>query len=108
MAAACQLCGKPGKLRAAEHPDGVRIQCGHCGGSWPRPEPVCATCGRSGLVNRARPLTQYSRGTQLSIVGWVEVPCCSDCDAEALARATAAGGPLPAGYQPAALHPRHS
>lgn len=103
MATTCHLCGEVGKLRATDSPDGVLIVCGHCAGSWPRAEPTCATCGRGGLVKRARPLTQFSRGTQLSIVGWVEVPCCPDCDAQALAKATAAGGPLPADYKPAAL-----
>jgi len=44
----------------------------------------------------------------LSIVGWVDVDCCVVCDADALDKAVAAGGPLPAGYIPAARERRPS
>jgi hypothetical protein len=44
----------------------------------------------------------------LSIVGWVDVDCCVVCDADALDKAVAAGGPLPADYAPAARESRSS
>ncbi|OMQ13928.1 hypothetical protein A7K94_0220225 [Modestobacter sp. VKM Ac-2676] len=50
-------------------------------------------------------LTQYSRGSQLSVVGWTETPCCTACDADALLRSERANGPLPADYRSRAVAP---
>jgi len=99
---ACPECGEDGDLRR----DKADIVCDGCGHRWSSASGVCATCGGTDLVKRPRPLTQFSRGTQLSIVGWVDVDCCVVCDADALDKAVAAGGPLPAGYIPAAREPR--
>lgn len=101
---ACARCGETEDLTGERTPAGIRISCGGCGASWMRgTDPRCASCGGTSIVSRPRALTQYSRGTQLSIVGWQNVPCCTDCDAAALARSTFANGPLPAGYRPAAM-----
>ena len=101
---ACPECGEDGDLRH-DRADTVCERCGHrCSSA----SGVCASCGGTDLVTRPRPLTQFSRGTQLSIVGWVDVDCCVVCDADALDRAVAAGGPLSAGYLPAAREARPS
>lgn len=100
----CPQCGESEELRGEQTPDGIRVHCGTCSATWLRDTaPRCATCGGGDIVVRPRLLTQFSRGTQLSVVGWQDVPCCSSCDAEALAKSTAANAPLPAGYQPAAM-----
>jgi hypothetical protein len=103
----CPACGEDDDLRGETTDEGIRIRCGSCGSSWLRDSiPTCATCGGSDIVMRPRTMTQFSRGTQLSVVGWQEVPVCVRCDAEALLKSTQAAGPLPAGYEPAALHAR--
>lgn len=94
----CPSCAEDTALRRVEQ-DNLCESCGH---TWSALTKVCSTCGGTDLVSRPRPLTQYSRGTQLSIVGWVDVDCCVVCDAEALEKSLAAGAPLPAGYEPAA------
>lgn len=103
----CTKCGEDADLHRTDSSDASSIRCGRCGHTWTREEkPLCATCGSSELVSRPMPLTQFSRGTQLSIVGWVNVDCCLTCDAEALDKSLRAGGPLPAGYVPAARRAR--
>ena len=101
---ACPRCNEDIELRR----NGAALHCDACGHQWSSDKASCATCGGTDLVKRPRPLTQFSRGTQLSIVGWVDVDCCVVCDAEALDKAVAAGGPLPAGYIPAAREKRSS
>jgi hypothetical protein len=102
----CTECGGE-ELSLDVRPQGRFVVCETCGASRPHStERRCATCGRGGLVTRPRPLMQYSRGTQLSIVRWVDLDCCPDCDADALAKSTNAGAPLPAGYEPAARQRR--
>lgn len=99
----CAECGEDENLEIEQTDAGVYIRCGACDATWPRDgERPCATCGRTDLVYRPRPLTQFSRGTQLSIVGWVNLPCCLVCDAAELERSGAAGGPLRADYVSAA------
>ncbi|WP_207929363.1 hypothetical protein [Actinomadura sp. 6K520] len=61
----------------------------------------CATCGGADLVQRPRALTQYSRGTQLSVTSWNQALLCNSCDAAMLARSSE-GKPIPPHYQPAA------
>jgi predicted metal-binding protein len=94
----CPACSEDTELRRNESV----LCCEACGHRWSANTKNCATCAGTDLVSRARPLTQYSRGTQLSIVGWVDVDCCVICDADALDKAVAAGGPLPSDYEPAA------
>ena len=48
-------------------------------------------------------LTQYARGTQLSIVGVGTILLCAECDAEMLEWSE--GRAVPSTYQPAALDP---
>lgn len=101
----CPGCGEDDDLRGERTGEGIRITCGRCGASWNRDTtPTCATCGGDQIVFRPRTMTQYSRGTQLSIVGWQNVPLCLTCDAAALTKSTTSGGPLRAGYQPAAMY----
>ena len=98
----CPECGEDTELRKVDS-DFVCETCNH---RWSSDTSVCATCGGTDLVSRPRPLTQFSRGTQLSIVGWVDVDCCVVCDAEELDRSVSSGGPLTVGYVPAARERR--
>jgi Zn ribbon nucleic-acid-binding protein len=103
---ACPRCSETDDLRGSEAQDGIRIECGACGESWLRDEEPdrCATCGGTDLVKRPRALTQYSRGTQLSIVGIGEVMLCAACDAEMLEWSDSRA--VPVNYRPAATEPR--
>ncbi len=102
----CPGCGEAEDLSGCESPEGIRIRCGACDTEWLRDaEPErCATCGGSEVVHRQRALTQYSRGSQLSIVGFSEVPLCRRCDARML-EWSHAGRAVPFNYRPAALDP---
>lgn len=100
----CPSCSEDTELLR----DDSNYVCEACGNRWSADTKVCATCGGIDLVTRPRPLTQYSRGTQLSIVGWVDVDCCVVCDAEALDKSVSAGAPLPSHYEPAARTKRSS
>ena len=84
---ACPECGEDGDLRRDE----ADIVCEGCSHRWSSASGVCASCGGTDLVKRPRPLD-----------------CCVVCDADALDKAVAAGGPLPAGYIPAARERRPS
>lgn len=100
----CPACDEEDNLQGRQTADGISITCGSCGHVWLRDTtPTCDTCGSADLVYRPRPLTSFSRGTQLSILGWQNVPLCVGCDGEALRRSTEAGAPLPADYRPAAI-----
>lgn len=102
----CPTCGETEELRGERGPDGLCIVCEKCGARWTRDTtPACATCGGRERVTRPRAVTQYSRGTQLSIVGWQDIPLCVTCDEEMLRRSTDAGGPVPSDYRPAAQYP---
>ncbi|MPZ60383.1 MAG: hypothetical protein GEU93_03610 [Propionibacteriales bacterium] len=99
----CAECGETEDLSGRRGPDGIRITCGTCGASWLRDTAErCAECGGADLVRRTQVLTQYSRGTQLSVVGTRQIPLCPACDAEMLAYA-AEGRPVPNHYRPRAL-----
>lgn len=100
----CPACGEERDLRGRRGEDGIRITCGACGYEWDRgTRPRCATCGGDDIVLRPQTLTAFSRGTQLSVVGWRPVPLCATCDHDELMRSTRAGGPLAADYRPAAM-----
>ncbi len=100
----CPQCGETEDLIGSRGVDGIRIACGSCGASFLRDQRLrCATCRGADLVLRPQVLTQYSRGTQLSVVGWTQVHCCTVCDADALLRSERANGPLPADYRPRAV-----
>lgn len=103
----CPACGETTNLRGTRTEEGIRITCQQCRYEWNRDtRPRCATCGGDDIVPRPQTLTAFSRGTQLSVLGWRNVPLCATCDGEELMRSTRAGGPLAAGYRPAALHAR--
>lgn len=102
----CPTCGETDNLRGQRGPEGLHITCEQCGTGWARDlAPACATCGGHDLVIRPRAVTQYSRGTQLSLIGWQDIALCAACDDAMLRRSTSAGGPVPADYRPAAQHP---
>lgn len=104
----CPACGEAEDLTGERRPDGIHLTCGACGHRWPRDVArACATCGGTQLYERMQALTQYSRGTQLSVVGWHQVPLCATCDAAMLARSSE-GKPIPHAYRPAARNPRGS
>lgn len=106
---ACPACGETDELRGEQRPEGLSITCERCGTRWTRDTTAaCATCGGKQLVTRPRAITQYSRGTQLSIVGWQDIDLCVTCDADALQRSTSAGGPVPSDYRPVAQHRRQT
>lgn len=103
----CPVCGEAEELTGQPGEDGIRITCDRCGASWLRDAApaTCATCGGTELEHRPQPTTAYSRGTQVSIVGWRQVPLCVDCDAPMLSRSLA-GKPVPNSYRPAAMQRR--
>jgi hypothetical protein len=103
---ACPECGEADDLAGSETSKGIRIECGACEHRWMRddePE-TCATCGGAELVKRPYALTQYSRGTQLSIVGMGEIMLCPACDAEML-EWSREGRAVPFNYRSKAEHP---
>jgi DNA-directed RNA polymerase subunit RPC12/RpoP len=100
---ACPSCGETDDLRGNQLPEGIRITCGACGTEWTRDDVPerCTTCSGTDLVKRPLALTQYSRGTQLSIVGIGEIILCARCDAEMVDWSN--GRAVPASYRSAAL-----
>lgn len=100
----CPACGEEEDLTGDATPDGIEITCGRCGAAWPRDAgpATCASCGGTEIEHRPQAVTAYSRGTQVSIVGWRQVPLCVHCDAEMLSRSLA-GKPVPHAYVPAAV-----
>ncbi len=102
----CPTCGETEDLSGAPSEEGIRIRCGLCGATWLRDDApqTCATCGGSDLETRHRALTQYSRGTQLSIVGLAEIELCTVCDHEML-EWSKGGKAVPPTYRPAAVDP---
>lgn len=103
---ACPRCGEAENIRGEHSSEGIRITCGECGHGWMRDEEPdrCATCGCDDLVKRPHALTQYSRGTQLSIVGIAETMLCPVCDADMVEWSD--GRAVPANYRPCAAEKR--
>ncbi|MDS1269655.1 hypothetical protein RIF23_05040 [Lipingzhangella sp. LS1_29] len=98
----CPDCAEEDNLSGERTEDGIHITCEACGARWPRDTPhTCATCGGDDIHMRGQAVTQYSRGTQLSIVGMRHIPLCASCDAEMLARANQQK-PVPGQYRSAA------
>lgn len=104
----CPSCGEDEELRGEPRQGDIRISCGSCGAVWMRGAPVCATCGGRDIVERPQAMTRYSRGTQLSVVGWRQLPLCRGCDADALGLSIGENVPVPAEYVSAALHAREA
>ena len=106
MTIECPACGSTEGLKGEPTDDGIRITCGTCGERWLRdavPQ-ACVTCSGTELVTRPLALTQYSRGTQLSIVGMSEIVLCRTCD-EKMLEWSNAGRAVPMTYRSAALDP---
>lgn len=100
----CPSCGETEDLSGTPQDGDIRVACHGCGAQWMRGAPVCSTCAGSDIVERPQAMTRHSRGTQLSIIGWRQLPLCSGCDAQALATSIAQNTPVPGPYVSAALH----
>ncbi len=102
----CPECGESDDLTGSASPEGIRISCGRCDASWLRDDEPrkCITCSGTDIVQHHRALTQYSRGTQLSIVGLVPILLCRACDRRIIEWAET-GRPVPFNYRSAALDP---
>ncbi|MCE7081625.1 hypothetical protein [Streptomyces sp. ST2-7A] len=100
----CPSCGEEEELRGENRGSDIRVSCLRCGASWMRGVPVCAGCGRDDLVERPQAMTRYSRGNQLSIIGWRQLPLCRECDAPALERSIAENVAVHGDYVSRALH----
>ncbi|MBT2420728.1 hypothetical protein J7F01_36965 [Streptomyces sp. ISL-22] len=83
--------------------DDIRITCLSCAAQWMRGGVRCAECGGQDIVHRPQAMTRHSRGTQLSIIGWRELPLCRGCDAEVLEKSISENTPVPSDYVAACL-----
>lgn len=101
----CPACGEAEDLTGSPSPEDIRIRCGRCDASWLRDTVrKCAGCGGAEVVERQRALTQFSRGTQLSIVGLAPILLCRTCDRRMIEWADA-GRAVPFNYRSAAVDP---
>ncbi|THA25438.1 hypothetical protein E4198_12555 [Streptomyces sp. RKND-216] len=100
----CPSCGEREDLEGTPQDGDIRVVCGVCGAAWMRGGPLCATCGGDDIVARPQSMTRHSRGTQLSIIGWRQLPLCRNCDAEVLRSSVEENVPVPHTYVAAALH----
>ncbi|MFD3735770.1 hypothetical protein [Streptomyces sp. NPDC058632] len=101
--ATCPSCGEAEDLRAEAVDDDIRITCLTCHTQWMRGGVRCACCGGQDIVHRPQAMTRHSRGTQLSIIGWRELPLCRSCDAEELETSVSQNIPVPSDYVAACL-----
>ncbi|MFW6725038.1 hypothetical protein ACHZ98_33860 [Streptomyces sp. MAR4 CNY-716] len=100
----CPSCEETDQLRGEAADGDIRITCGSCGAQWMRGAPRCAGCGGTGIVARPQAMTRHSRGTQLSIIGWRELPLCRLCDGRALRTSLEENIPVPADYVAVCLY----
>ena len=102
----CPECGETEDLSGSDSPEGIRVTCGSCDASWLRDElpQTCVTCGGTDVVVRPRALTQYARGTQLSIVGMSEILLCRTCDGR-MVEWSSSSRAVPFDYRSAAVDP---
>lgn len=101
--AACPSCGEAENLRGEPVDGDIRVTCLSCDTQWMRGGVRCAGCGGQDIVHRPQAMTRHSRGTQLSIIGWRELPLCRRCDAEVLETSLAQNIPVPSDYVAACL-----
>ncbi|KUO15413.1 hypothetical protein AQJ91_41420 [Streptomyces dysideae] len=101
--AACPSCGEAEDLRGEPVDGDIRITCLSCARQWMRGGVRCANCGGQDIVHRPQAMTRHSRGTQLSIIGWRELPLCRSCDAEVLETSISQNIPVPSDYVAACL-----
>lgn len=81
----CPTCGEDEALRGERSDNGVDVRCESCGTEWTRvPGASCDRCNGTDIWVGLRALVERSRGTQLSIVGTVDVTMCWSCDREVL------------------------
>ncbi|MGY0065676.1 hypothetical protein ACWZEH_02285 [Streptomyces sp. QTS137] len=99
----CPSCGEDEELRGESDEGDIRITCLSCNAQWMRGAPRCASCGGRDIVHRPQAMTRHSRGTQLSIIGWRELPLCRTCDAGALETSITQNVPVPSDYVAACL-----
>ncbi|MDK1342066.1 hypothetical protein QNO09_01780 [Streptomyces sp. 378] len=100
---ACPACGENEELRGEPSDGDIKVTCLTCGAQWMRGGLRCASCGGQDIVHRPQAMTRHSRGTQLSIIGWRELPLCRSCDAEALHSSISQNIPVPSDYVAACL-----
>ena len=100
----CPDCGETEDLIGQPTAEGIKINCEKCKCSWLRDaeQQKCASCSGSDVVSRKRALTQSSRGSQLSIVGFTPILLCQKCDRRMLEWANN-GHPVPFNYRSAAM-----
>lgn len=97
----CPTCGEQEDLRGTRTDDLIEIECGACGFRWQRdPAATCPRCGRKDLVSVPRSVMEKVRGDQVTVVGYVRVPLCRICDADAVARFVSSRAPLPPDAMP--------
>ncbi|WP_175407350.1 hypothetical protein [Streptomyces sp. TRM64462] len=96
--AVCPSCGEAEELRGEPFEGDIKVTCLRCDAQWTRGAQRCAGCGGPEIVHRPQAMTRHSRGTQLSIIGWRELPLCRSCDAEALEASIAQNVPVPSEY----------
>ncbi|MFP8905007.1 hypothetical protein [Streptomyces atacamensis] len=102
----CPSCGESEDLRGEPSDGDIKITCLRCAAQWMRGAPRCAGCGGTDIVQRPQVMTRHSRGTQLSIIGWRELPLCRVCDAEALEASITDNLPVPSDYVAVCLNGR--
>jgi transcription elongation factor Elf1 len=99
----CPRCGEPDAVRGAPGPHGIVLTCEVCRHTWDRDDtPHCATCGSPDVRVTYRGVLAMGRASVTSQVGRHETLVCEHCDAEAIARWTNHGHPLPASHLTAA------
>jgi hypothetical protein len=99
----CPSCGESEELRGEPDAGDIKVTCLACNAQWMRGAPRCASCRGQDIVHRPQAMTRHSRGTQLSIIGWRELPLCRTCDTEALETSIAQNAPIPSDYVAACL-----
>lgn len=99
----CPSCGEREELRGEQAEGDIKVTCLTCDTQWMRGGQRCWSCGGQDIVHRPQAMTRHSRGTQLSIIGWRELPLCRICDAEALETSIAQNIPVPSDYVAACL-----
>ncbi|WP_223124594.1 hypothetical protein [Streptomyces sp. TRM68367] len=99
----CPSCGESEELRGEPVDGDIKVTCLACDTQWMRGGLRCAHCGGQDIVHRPQAMTRHSRGTQLSIIGWRELPLCRTCDADALETSISQNIPVPSDYVAACL-----
>lgn len=103
-AMSCPSCGESEELRGQPRDGDIRVTCLRCQAQWMRGAPRCAGCGGEDIVERPQAMTRHSRGTQLSIIGWRQIPLCRACDADALTASIDQNTAVPGDYVSVCLY----